>query len=234
MLFRSDSHVWVMSVLRNEDMSLRTVFFWEAVTGDKMEYTNSKVQRLYKTISCIFTSDKFYANIQEDNSIEAISFDFDNNAYWKKMDETILKLIIPWNFHIRLNPGQISAEILSEEIEEDLKKRIIKLRSGSNTEFDEEMHYMLAPELENYEIEKLNNESIFDDFLTDLIIPKKYKCVVHDINPNEAIEQIIRNGGNIIYTEGNIKFGIRAKVIVYPEDVLSIWIIIAARFVNFD
>ena len=53
------------------------------------------------------------------------------------------------------------------------------------------------------------------------------------LNAENIFEKIMQNklGKEIVETKGDlIRFGVRAKAIVYPESAIGVWIIIAVKY----
>ena len=50
-----------------------------------MGVDDPRVHRFYRTIGCIFNNRAFFANIQEDDRVFNVNWDFDDEYMWKGM-----------------------------------------------------------------------------------------------------------------------------------------------------
>ena len=196
-----ESHVWVLNCLRDKDLTLKSVYFWETTTGERMEISNSKVFRKYKSISCVISKEKFYANIQNEDLIQKTSFEFGNKKCWKSMDEDSLKLLLPSNFPIGLI-SNADPDVIAERIEGKLKEYVIKYKSDIT--FNDQLSCLLGFHLE------MNNPS------------NANRCIVHSSDKERVVEEMMIEGRYILNSK---EIGIRARVIAYPENIFSISLI---------
>ena len=64
-----EPHVWVLTRVQRLGSPLKTTVFWETVTGQRLDADDPRVSKFYKTINCVFSHNKFYANIQVDDRV---------------------------------------------------------------------------------------------------------------------------------------------------------------------
>lgn len=75
----NDSHMWVTVVDSKGEAS-----FWESLTGQV--YTVNKKHQ-FRTVSCCFNHEAFYANIQPSDSVDSCQFKFHDPANWKELSK---------------------------------------------------------------------------------------------------------------------------------------------------
>lgn len=46
-------------------------YFWESLTGQKYAQNDPKVNYLYRRIGCIFNDKKYFANLQDADTVES-------------------------------------------------------------------------------------------------------------------------------------------------------------------
>eukprot|EP00826_Nyctotherus_ovalis_P009242 TRINITY_DN12432_c0_g2_i11.p1 TRINITY_DN12432_c0_g2~~TRINITY_DN12432_c0_g2_i11.p1 ORF type:complete len:360 (-),score=51.64 TRINITY_DN12432_c0_g2_i11:98-1177(-) len=218
-------HTWVLTCLKNNDRTLKTIYFWETMTGERMEINSSKVRRYYGAISCVFGAGKFYGNVQREELAEKVSFDFEDGKCWKSMSEQRLKALKPWNFPIALMLGK-DPLVLAQVIEEKLKERIKEYRKGKNTEFDEELSSML-----NYNLEMLESNSVLPrKFEPVLNLDMKNICTVDGNSPDKAIDEIMITSRHLLNAQRDpLTVAVQVKATAYPENVFSFCIILALK-----
>lgn len=66
-----EEHVWVLSRMQRLGSPLKTTVFWECMTGQRIESDDPRA-KFYKTISCVFSHSRFYANIQADDRVRIV------------------------------------------------------------------------------------------------------------------------------------------------------------------
>ena len=241
-----EPHVWVITRVPKVGSPLKTIDFWETMTGQRMELTDPRVNKFYKTITCVFGYNKFYANIQPSDKVSATKFDFENDSHWKAMDEEQLKKIAPLNFPVSFREPEGLKSL--EETEAVLKEKISDYRMSSmlvSTYFDEGLSYILSPALVNYELERISGLTFGNEEFKAAIaqaVPdghtfKAFPIQVQSTDPKQIFACIIQNktGREVLDTKGDsIRFAIRTKLIAYPEHISATWTIIAVRYRSID
>lgn len=233
--------LWVMS--RSSDGEIT---FWESVTGSRYKIHTSKSIK-FQTIGCVFNHENFYANIQRTDDIQECQFDLENEKHWKNMSRMQLSLV-PKSPILSLVPSTLNCPDLSSKIENSLKEEIYTFRkdSGLTTVFDPEMSYMLGPAIFGYENQRLFGGSAqtvkqaLDDF-NDCIknnvteghtfkaFPLQITCtgskrIMSAITKNKVCMDILKTQGDMV------RFGLRVRVFAYPEDVVSLWVMLSVKY----
>lgn len=242
-------HCWVITRGLSDSSSSQKQFysitFWESLTGQRTSVTDPKVYRFYKKIHSVFSHKSFYANIQSDDTVCNTSYTFEDEFLWKTIPKDKIENMNKFFFVPNLSLSQSNLVIFQNEVEleKEIIDKIIMTRRGKdlNTVFDNDFSYILSPTLTNYELERISgitygNEEFKQSVKTT--IPegytfKAFPCHSTIINSDMLFSICIGDqiGNDIITTRGdNVKFGIRVKIISYPQDVYSIWMMIAVKY----
>eukprot|EP00796_Vickermania_ingenoplastis_P004713 gene4713-3405_t len=184
----------------------------------------------------------FYANCQQSSKLETTVFDFDNEELWKPLNPLKLRLVpkfpnAPLLFE-RMDPHDIE-----RGLELRLRAAVTSHRDslGIPTVFDENLSYVLSQALVKYEQQKVTcageDFSLFENCVKGTVGPgMTFKAI--PVNVTNEDERNIMSiclsndaGIKILDTIGeDVKFGIRAKIFVFPEGVRSVWVMIAASY----
>jgi hypothetical protein len=113
-----------------------------------MATDDPRVHRFYRQIGCVFNNKSFYGNIQIDDRVANVSWDLEDDQFWKSMDKTFINNLQPSNGVGFLMPS-VNINIPEKEkmLEKMLKERIAGIRwndGGSlNTSWDDQLSYLL-------------------------------------------------------------------------------------------
>eukprot|EP01022_Parablepharisma_sp_SALTPOND_P025469 TRINITY_DN594_c0_g1_i1.p1 TRINITY_DN594_c0_g1~~TRINITY_DN594_c0_g1_i1.p1 ORF type:complete len:663 (-),score=32.86 TRINITY_DN594_c0_g1_i1:2653-4641(-) len=239
-----ESHVWVLTRVQKLGSPLKTITFWETMTGQRLDLDDPRVSKFYKSISCVFSAGKFYANIQADDRVANVYYDFENDMHWKAMTSESMQLISTWNFPVPLLPPKVNSLTLAEKVETFVKEKLVDYRMSAmlaSSTFDESLSYMLGPALSNYELERVCGLTFGNDEFKAAItqaVPdghmfKAFPIQTQGADPQKVFAGLMQNkvAREILDTKGDlVRFAVRAKVTVYPEDVVAIWTILAVRY----
>lgn len=226
-----------------EKIKVYEVTFWESLTGQRIKISDPKVYRFYKSIHSIFSDKSFYANVQADDSVYNTNYVFEDESSWKSIPKDKIDGLIKYEYCPDLKIIPLDFHKHEIDLEKDLKLKISKFRNTLNlsTQFDSKLGYLLVPALSNYESERISgitygNEEFkqsIKNYVEDSYTFKAFPC--HDINTDSiSFFSLCLNsdiGKDIIYTKGdNIRFAVRCKIIQYPQDILSCWVMIAVKY----
>ena len=109
--------------------------------------------------------------------------------------------------------------------------------------FDEDLNHLLSSVISKYEISvtmgiKYDKSSFSDcikNHIPDNFVFKAFPIQFKHLNSvqmfntmqeNEVARMIVNSFGD------QIRFGLRCKVVQYPEDVVAVWVIIAAYYIE--
>ncbi|KAK3741153.1 hypothetical protein QZH41_011834 [Actinostola sp. cb2023] len=203
-------HAWVMT--RQQD---GRVVFWESLTGQCHDVTEAPSAECphYRTLGCIFSNSAFYANIQESGLISQCDFDVMNSSKWKAMESSAIyavcgsdiqgiSLAIQWDDRLShiLSPCLVANEH--------------KAKTGH------------APNLEEL------REPVYTYLTNQMSFQSVTTCINH-VNVSQAIANIqtlTEFQALIDYNEDHMEFALRVHVFPYPENVCTVWIILAAKY----
>ena len=109
------------------------------------------------------------------------------------------------------------------------------------TSWDARLSYLLAPALVNYELERISNLTFGNEefkqsvrnYVQEGFMFKGYPFQTTISDTEKIFSQVISNeiGKDIIYTRGDqVAYAIRCKVCPYPQEVYSIWLMLAVKY----
>lgn len=109
------------------------------------------------------------------------------------------------------------------------------------TNWDGKLSYLISPALVNYELERIANQTYGNEefkqsvknYVSEGYIFKGNPVHSIDKDPDAIFASIVSSeiGKDILHTRGdNSSFAIRCKIYAYPQNVLSIWVMLAAKF----
>lgn len=197
----------------------------------------------YQVIGCVFNHRSFYANKQANDSVALCNFSFEDERCWKGMDTEIM-IGLEHQEKVPLCPPSILPMELEVSMEHAIRHMITSLRRNElrlATEWDDQLSYMLGPALCAYEMERLTGAAFGNDEFQDSIkrnVPeghtfRGYPIVVNDASPANVLGVFRRAqiATDILRTRGDaVRFALRVKVFVFPENVKAIWVMLACKF----
>eukprot|EP00759_Apiculatamorpha_spiralis_P026215 PhF_6_TR29304/c0_g1_i1/m.42969/K16457/CEP76; centrosomal protein CEP76 len=233
------THMWVMT------RSTTGIIFWDATAGTHSMYRQGGKSPVYTAIWSVFNHSAFYANANDDDSIESCRFEFNSDSMWKPMNPMKLKLVSP-HVVVPLLAPTLSAYDVELKFEEGMMGTITehRLRLGLPVSWDSDGSYILTQSLSAYEQSRLSGDAVpalQQDMFQHAIrmrIPdghtfKGFPVSCSHSSPSRLMQQLVQNptGKDILECVGDdVHFMLRCKVFVYPEDVLSVWVMIAVRY----
>ena len=124
------------------------IVFWESLHGSKMPSDDPRVHRFYRTIGCVFNHRGFFANIQEDDRVFNVSWDFEDEYLWKAMGKAQIAQLSPASTAGYLMPStRLNVADEEKALEKVLKEKIAGIRKndGGNlqTNWDAQLSYLL-------------------------------------------------------------------------------------------
>ncbi|GLG93151.1 Uncharacterized protein GBIM_00636 [Gryllus bimaculatus] len=222
--------------------------FWESTTGSRYGHDPQlptdpyKYLYPYKTIGCLFNHKSFYANIQESDKVKLCIFNVANKRLWKNLSEAAISSVVQ-NLNLFLMPGWTEPFIYSQEMETELRARITEYRQniGVSTRWDIDLCHIIAPVLALYEMEHRMGLVLRKEEIDDLIsknIPDGFSfralpMRVSLVDKKQVLGVCLRNAvmeSIVTCSEMGCKLALRVHTYVYPENILSIWLIVANKF----
>ena len=110
-----------------------------------------------------------------------------------------------------------------------------------STQFDDNLSYMLSPAISNYELERLcgltygNDE--FKAAITQVVPDghtfKAFPIQTQGFDANKIVSALLQAkvSREILDTKGDmVRFSVRARFAMYPENMAAVWTILAVRY----
>ena len=237
------AHTWVMS--RADDGA---VTFWESLTGQRVDYPAEPRRRPpleatpYRTVSAAFNHEAFYANCQPDDALPATSLELGDRTQWRALDATLLRPLAPVP-QAPLAPATVRDRPRREEgLESELRRLIAAHRASLSldTDWDEQLAYLLAPALYSYETERLTGSAVGGaefQLAIKRAVPQAHTFrgfplhFTHQHAPT-MLSALLRSevGLAIVQCSGtHARLAVRLRLFVYPDDVCAVWVMIASK-----
>jgi centrosomal protein CEP76 len=218
------------------------VTYWEPSTG--IRCAQSSGQHSYLTVGCCFNHNSFFANVQSsDNAVTAL-FDFSHEEQWKQLDSLKLRMVPKFP-----NPPLLwipmDARRIEVDIEAQMRKALAEQREsdGLRTVYDDSLGFALSQALTTYEAQRVTGNTSNEDLamfqqcvkgkIGDGKTFKGLPLNTSHISPRKILSSFngTPSGRELLTIVGeDLKFAVRAKVIVYPESVVSVWVMLAAYY----
>ena len=91
-----------------------------------------RVNRLYNTVGCVFNHRSFYANIQADDTVFNVRWNFDDELDWKAMEESQVCMVQPsmnaGYLSLIAPPSQLDVVEMEKSLETALRAKIAYIR----------------------------------------------------------------------------------------------------------
>jgi centrosomal protein CEP76 len=229
-------HAWVVSLGPK-------VVFWESLTGQKISFDDPRVHRFYRKVGCVFNHKSFYGNIQVDDVVANTCWDLQNENMWKSMAVDVLDRLVGVTKQLPLLPPLGNVALEEGKLENDVKKMISSNRERNDlmTHWDDDLAYLLAPALVNYELDRVGGVTYGNEEFQQSIkryVPeghtfKAFPTQVLGLKANDIMAALVKNSVavDIIQTRGDtVRFAFRIKVVPYPEEITAVWVMLAVRY----
>ncbi|XP_049952311.1 centrosomal protein of 76 kDa-like isoform X1 [Schistocerca serialis cubense] len=228
------------------------VTFWESTTGTRYRHENpcggkvqpnKKADHNYKTIGSVFNNRQFYASVQESDAVEHCNFNFKNESEWKSMSEAAINSVLEKEPHVPLVGGYLDALQISRNTQNELKKNITEKRMDFNllTRWDRNLEQYLLQLLASYETARQTGTALVTEDFEEIIdsnIPEDFTfralpLHVSDIPVRRIFGHCMRHPlirDIILCKEPDVKLALGVSAYVYPENILSVWLIVACKY----
>lgn len=109
------------------------------------------------------------------------------------------------------------------------------------TAWDGKLSHLISPALVNYEFERISNltygneefKQSVKNYVPEGFTFKGFPLHTTDLDPDKIFGSILSNeiGKDILYSRGDqVSFAVRCKIYPYPQNVYSIWLMIATKY----
>ncbi|KAH8609728.1 CEP76 C2 domain [Trypanosoma vivax] len=215
------------------------VILWESTSGDRFRLTEAHP---YETIGCAFNNRSFYANAQPSDSIVSCSFDLENEEYWKPLNPLKLRML-PKSPNPPLLWVPCDHKCLENNLQNSLVHEVTNYRDarGIVSHFDDNLTHVLAQALCAYENHRrtgrLEDLSLFQAGVKGIIGEgRAFKGVpvnVTHTNSSKIVAAFNSNAAGrelLELTADNLVLAVRVKVFLFPEGIISVWVMLAAAY----
>ncbi|KAL3149182.1 Centrosomal protein of 76 kDa [Trebouxia sp. C0010 RCD-2024] len=236
-------HTWVLTRSSRED-----VVFWDACTGSRYSPATAGQPKgcPFRSIACAFNQRRLYANLQAADGLAAAGYVFEDAARWREL--AVHAHDIP-SFHstrFDLQVHTFDTAAYEAKLEAELKRALTEHREESlghtPTHWDEGMAFLLMPSLAAYEQEAVTGQPAAgnDDFQQCLRRSIPAGCMFkgfpqhhRTLSPSGIVQGMLKEATirDILKTQmTDISFALRLKVFMYPEQVCSVWLMLAFKY----
>ena len=242
-----------MSVMtKNKTSEGNTIILWNAMNGERHSIDSGgsfpSTWLGLTHVHSAFTDGAIVASLQSVDDIYGVSFDFDDDRLWKSMNPIKLKLVkkqpLPTIVPPTFTPTDISS--IEEQLEAALMQSITDYRDqrGLLTTWDQgSISYIMTQALWSLELQKITSVPLeMDSFHSSI-----RQCIqsgrlftgfpVHFTHrsPSRMMSHFASNKHtcDILELQGDtIRHTIRIKITPYPEDVISVWVMLGAVYIG--
>lgn len=238
------------------------IYIYDSINGVQYEINNNNnnMQQQqyssnipYKTLYSCFNHNSYYANIQSNDNIYTIDYNFENGLAWKAMSKQAIVLLPRYiqQSNIIIQPCTLNITELTLQCINQLKSLIIAYRrdvAQLDTIFDNQLSYILQQQLVIYEQERLygidsitTQQKQYFDMTLKNNINNDYTftaCPFHTVshNMNELMNNILQHNvasSIMLHSDHDTKHALTIHITPYAENIVSIWCIIAStRYVT--
>lgn len=242
---------WVATGLDNKDTAVTWVLtrtyhaqadipvsitFWDLSTGMKWASTGSHP---FKEVHACYSHLRFVACLDQNPTLEHAEFDFGDERRWKEMSPIKLRLPTPVPYPPILPASR--PRVAEDDIEGALAGAIGRHRDalGLPTTWDQARGYLTGQHLWKCEMERLTGTALEDHSFAAAVrnsIPSGSTFSAFPVHFTHSsagrmlsrmtqdyrIRQVLEQRGD------DVRLTLRVKVFVYPEDVLSVWVMVSA------
>ena len=243
--------------------SSKKVVLWDPVSGkpyggrEAGEGAMSVSVAPMTRVHCCFNTEYIFANQQADDCVTSLSWSLDEQARWASLHVSPLTRTVVGCDAVVLSPpaSRDVAEVTEKSLEERLKRELFHEResvaqvSGRNVDismrWDERLSMLLMPALEAYEQEArsgvtFGNSEFQQSIKRSTPVGHTFKGFPFHANHTDArrLAASMLNEPACALILGTIKdgvrFALRCRVTCYPNDVLSVWVMLAVCYRGVD
>lgn len=144
-----------------------------------------------------------------------------------------------------ISPSSVNIFEDEEKLEADIKTLLKKYRDERKlfTRFNDDLSCVLTSALQSYEVGRVTGSSVSSEsfqagiknIIPDGHVFKAFPIQVNHKNPVGMFSLVTNNpvGEEILSMIGDqIAYGVRVKVVQYPEDVCAVWLIIGIQYIE--
>jgi centrosomal protein CEP76 len=196
----------------------------------------------FASVHCVFNHRSFYANAQLDDSVHLVDWRLELPASWKAMNERAISVLPRRAPPIYLRGPLLHLPTEEKSLEGKLRELVANYRreyANLSTHWSADLSYLLAPALASYESERVTGvaygQTEFQSAVTRSVPPNcVFKAVPFQftsLNAAVLFASLLASRAlvDLITASGaDLRFGIRVKLVAYPEDFMAVWVMIAS------
>lgn len=195
----------------------------------------------FQHLHCLFNHTSFYANNQLEDDCRLLDYTLENPASWKAMNQRALS-VLPRRAAIFLKAPIIQERAEERALERKLKELVVQYRreyANLSTSFSSDLSYILSPALASYESERVTGLTYGNEEFQQSIrkvVPEN--CVFRatpfqftSLHPSVLFSSLLQSRAllDLLTSDGmDHRFGLRVKVVAYPEDFVAVWVMLAS------
>ncbi|XP_035712710.1 centrosomal protein of 76 kDa-like [Folsomia candida] len=210
----------------------------------KLNVSKSCMQQKFSHIGCLLNNESFHCNIQSADSVSLVDWNILNPAKWKSMSpKRIAKFPYQSQHRFVLLPARVDCELITARLELGIQELIqeARMQQELSTRWDAITSKLMGQQLATYELQGSTGGSNFNNFFEDVImksLPAGYNFKGFHCHSRSTTAKNLFNScmgdlqcQEVVYCRGeDVQHMIRVSVFPYPENVVSIRIMIGCRF----
>jgi centrosomal protein CEP76 len=215
------------------------VTFWEPSSAERFATNGGHP---YATIGALFSHSSFYANVQGSDNAVTCNFDLENEMLWKPLNPLKLRMVprfpSPPLLWIPMNPRAVELEL-----EKAMQRAVAEHRenAGLQTMWDSAVSFTFAQALCGYEEQRTSGAAMDSAMFHQCVKGKlgegrTFKGVPLNVTHISEVKimstfRSSATGKEILDITGDdLKHSIRVKCFLFPEGVVSVWVMLAAHY----
>ena len=255
--FQLDCYVCIGSTINSEMTSfvlmrdgINNIWIYDAVNGTKYRIEDTATNIPYKSIYCIFNHKSYYSNIQQNDHIISCNYMLENATHWKSMSTQAINLLPKLHSTCTLQSTHNQLMELEYKLELQVKQLLTAYRHDVcklDTVYDSDVEYILQVALDQYELDRIYTQQPSSNTYNEFELCIKHVIPVDhtfsavplhctSIDTNQLMNRILSNNNSsdiVIHTEYNTRHALRIKLYSYPENIYSVWMLLASvRYVK--
>jgi len=222
-----------------------TARVWDPVAGTNCDLLDVEGHGL-ATVDCAFNHVSVFANSQQSSKADSVSVDFDDEARWKAMNTMKLRMVPRQSPTPPLLWVPLRARVLETELEQRLKTAIVAHRDSLSapTLWDDGLAALFSQALAKYEAAR-RDPSVTTDLtlfsegvkgrLGDGRTFKGFPLNVTHTSEARVLAAVLGSATGKAVVEAQHEetyLAVRVRVTLFPEGVMSVWVMLGARFRN--
>lgn len=186
---------------------------------------------------------------QEDDTLHGSKFDLEDYSHWHVLDANEELASLDTTLPTPIRPSQLNTHQEEERLEAELRQLLAGHReralagepSGNSCNWDSTLCRLLMPALSAYECEACTGvapgNTEFQQAIKRAVptghtfkgFPRQFNhrsatLMAHTLLREPVVTDILSTVGQAV------KFAVRVKVFAYPEDLCSVWVMLAVKF----